>query len=98
MAAQAEGLIPPVPNHGMWAGDCAASCGIVCGCVVESLRACHRGKTMLHPKLIGGIALAALAILISGAQAFEEAKYPDLTGQWRRRATHTFRSARRTIS
>ena len=40
---------------------------------------------MLHPKLIGGIALAAFAILMSGAQAFDEASYPDLTGQWRRR-------------
>src|SRR5215467_9281167 len=40
---------------------------------------------MPYPKLIGGIALAALAILMSGAQAFAEATYTDLTGQWRRR-------------
>ena len=39
---------------------------------------------MLYPKLIGGIVLA-LATLMSDAQAFDETKYPDLTGQWTRR-------------
>jgi hypothetical protein len=33
---------------------------------------------MLYPKLIGAFALG-------GAQAFDEIKYPDLTGQWTRR-------------
>src|ERR1700730_16125489 len=40
---------------------------------------------MLDRKLIGAIALAALAISIGGAQAFEEAVYPNLKGQWNRR-------------
>jgi hypothetical protein len=40
--------------------------------------------TMLHPRLIGVIALA-FATLMSGAQAFDETKYPDLAGQWTRR-------------
>jgi hypothetical protein len=40
---------------------------------------------MLDRKLIGAIALAALAISIGGAQAFEEAVYPNLKGQWTRR-------------
>jgi hypothetical protein len=40
---------------------------------------------MLHPRLIVGIALVTLATLMSVAQAFDETKYPDLTGQWRRR-------------
>jgi hypothetical protein len=39
---------------------------------------------MLHPRLIGVIALA-FATLMSGAQAFDETKYPDLAGQWTRR-------------
>jgi hypothetical protein len=40
---------------------------------------------MLYRKLIGAIALAALAMPIVSAQAFDESKYPDLTGQWNRR-------------
>src|ERR1700736_4449928 len=40
---------------------------------------------MLDRKLIGAIALAALAMSIGGAQAFEEAMYPNLKGQWTRR-------------
>jgi hypothetical protein len=44
----------------------------------------HLEDHMLYPKLISGIVLA-LATLTSSAQAFDETKYPDLTGQWRRR-------------
>ena len=40
---------------------------------------------MLDRKLIGAIALAALAMSIGSAQAFEEAMYPNLKGQWTRR-------------
>ena len=36
-------------------------------------------------KLIGTIAvIAALSITSPGAQAFDESKYPDFVGQWRR--------------
>jgi hypothetical protein len=43
---------------------------------------------MLDRSLIGSIALmAALLMPIAGAQAFDETKYPDLSGQWRRTAT-----------
>jgi hypothetical protein len=34
-----------------------------------------------HP----GIALAVVAMSIAGAEAFDDAKYPDLKGQWNRR-------------
>src|ERR1700682_5885559 len=34
--------------------------------------------------MIGAIAVAALAMLIGGAQAFDDAKYPDWKGQWGR--------------
>ncbi len=40
---------------------------------------------MLSRKLIGAIAVATLAIPIVGAQAFDDSRYPDLTGQWNRR-------------
>jgi len=40
---------------------------------------------MSRRKLIGAAALAAFAISIGGAQAFDEAKYPDWKGQWNRR-------------
>jgi hypothetical protein len=40
---------------------------------------------MLDRSSIGAIALlAALGMTIAGAQAFDEAKYPDLSGQWHR--------------
>jgi hypothetical protein len=39
---------------------------------------------MLHRSSLGAIALAALLMTIAGARAFDDAKYPDLTGQWRR--------------
>jgi len=43
---------------------------------------------MFDRGMIGSIALsAALLLTLSGAQAFDESKYPDLTGQWRRTAT-----------
>jgi hypothetical protein len=34
---------------------------------------------------------AALALIVAAAQAFDETKYPDLKGQWRRVETGTFR-------
>jgi hypothetical protein len=40
-------------------------------------------ETMLHRNLIIGIA-AALSLSATGASAFDEAKYPDWSGQWRR--------------
>src|SRR3984893_18758446 len=39
---------------------------------------------MLHRKLIGAIALAALATPTVSAQAFDDSKYPNLKGQWTR--------------
>ena len=43
---------------------------------------------MFDRGMIGSIALsAALLLTLSSAQAFDESKYPDLTGQWRRTAT-----------
>jgi hypothetical protein len=39
---------------------------------------------MLHRSSLGAIALAALMMSIAGARAFDDAKYPDLRGQWRR--------------
>src|SRR5207244_2240679 len=45
----------------------------------------HRSKLMLDRISIGAIALAAaLGISVAGAQAHDESKYPDWTGQWRR--------------
>jgi hypothetical protein len=44
-----------------------------------------REYTMLYRKLIGAITLAALALPIGGgAQAADDAKYPDWKGQWAR--------------
>jgi len=40
---------------------------------------------MRYGKLIGAITLAAVAMPIVGAQAFDETRYPDLKGQWNRR-------------
>jgi hypothetical protein len=40
---------------------------------------------MLHRKLIGAIALAALAMPTVSAQAFDDSKYPNFKGQWNRR-------------
>ncbi len=37
---------------------------------------------MLYRSSIGAIALAAALGMVAGAQAFDEAKYPDWTGQW----------------
>src|ERR1700675_2868729 len=48
-------------------------------------RAYHREDTMLYRKLIGAIALAALAMPLGDAQAFDDAMYPNLKGQWNRR-------------
>jgi len=43
---------------------------------------------MLYRSLVGSIALTvALLVTFSSAQAFDESKYPDLSGQWRRTAT-----------
>src|ERR1700719_5234920 len=39
---------------------------------------------MLDRNLIGAIVLAALAMPAGGAQAAEDAKYPDWKGQWER--------------
>ena len=36
---------------------------------------------MFYRSLMGA---AALALAASGAQAFDQSKYPDLKGQWRR--------------
>jgi hypothetical protein len=41
---------------------------------------------------IGTLALAAaLLVPFVGAEAFDETRYPDLKGQWRRAETGTFR-------
>ena len=43
---------------------------------------------MTYRSLVGAMALTvALLVTFSGAQAFDETKYPDLSGQWRRTAT-----------
>jgi hypothetical protein len=43
---------------------------------------------MLYRSLVGAMALSvALLVTFSSAQAFDETKYPDLSGQWRRTAT-----------
>jgi len=39
---------------------------------------------MLNRSLIAMTALAALCLATAGAQAFDETKYPDWSGQWRR--------------
>ena len=40
---------------------------------------------MLHRNSIAGLALAgALLMTMAGAQAFDETKYPDWSGQWRK--------------
>src|SRR5262249_185652 len=40
---------------------------------------------MFNRSIIGSVALAAaLCMIIGGAQAFDESKYPDLKGQWQR--------------
>ena len=39
---------------------------------------------MLNRSFIATIALAALCLATAGAQAFDESKYPDWRGQWRR--------------
>ena len=39
---------------------------------------------MIKRGLVGAIALAGLLITATGAAAFEDAKYPDLKGQWYR--------------
>src|SRR6266581_7034550 len=46
----------------------------------------HLGRTfMLRRSSIGSIALAAaLLMTVPGAQALDESKYPDWSGQWRR--------------
>src|SRR5262249_17521355 len=43
-----------------------------------------QGGLMRYRDLIAAIALAALAMPIDGASAFDEAKYPNLKGQWNR--------------
>ena len=43
---------------------------------------------MLERSLIGSFAIAAALLVVSvSAQAFDETKYPDLSGQWRRTST-----------
>ena len=45
---------------------------------------------MLDRMSIGAIALAAsLCLPLAGARAFDDAKYPDLSGQWLRVNLHT---------
>jgi hypothetical protein len=45
----------------------------------------REGTPMLVRRLIrGAAAAAALAAMIGGAAAFDDTKYPDLKGQWRR--------------
>ena len=39
---------------------------------------------MLYRSSIAAIVLAALSMLVAGAQAHDESKYPDWSGQWRR--------------
>ena len=41
-------------------------------------------NNMIHRSSIAGIALAALAMTVVGAQAHDETKYPDWSGQWTR--------------
>ena len=40
---------------------------------------------MLHRQRIGAVALAVFAVSTGSAQAFDEAMYPNLKGQWTRR-------------
>ncbi len=35
-----------------------------------------------YRNLIGAVALAALSMTVTGAQAFDDTKYPDWKGQW----------------
>ena len=43
---------------------------------------------MFNRSIIGSVALAAaLCMIVGGAQAFDESKYPDLKGQWQRTGT-----------
>jgi len=39
---------------------------------------------MLYRSSIGALALAAALGMVAGAQAFDDSKYPDLSGQWKR--------------
>jgi hypothetical protein len=45
-------------------------------------RDCNRRAVMLDRGAIGAMALAAMLCAASGAWAFDDAKYPDLHGQW----------------
>ena len=50
---------------------------------------------MFNRSIIGSAALAAaLCMIIGGAQAFDESKYPDLKGQWQRTGAPRWASAR----
>jgi hypothetical protein len=50
---------------------------------------------MFNRSIIGSVALAAaLCMIIGGAQAFDESKYPDLKGQWQRTGAPRWASAR----
>ena len=50
---------------------------------------------MVNRSIIGSVALAAaLCMIIGGAQAFDESKYPDLKGQWQRTGAPRWASAR----
>lgn len=50
---------------------------------------------MFNRSIIGSIALAAaLCMIIGGARAFDESKYPDLKGQWQRTSAPRWASAR----
>ena len=50
---------------------------------------------MVNRGIIGSVALAAaLCMIIGGAQAFDESKYPDLKGQWQRTGAPRWASAR----
>src|ERR1700678_1210903 len=40
------------------------------------------GHSMLYRSLIGVAAVGAAMMMTSTAQAFDDAKYPDLSGQW----------------
>ena len=50
---------------------------------------------MFNRSIIGSVALAAaLCMIVGGAQAFDESKYPDLKGQWQRTGAPRWASAR----
>jgi hypothetical protein len=46
---------------------------------------------VLRTAIRAGVLMMTFAALASGALAFDQTKYPDLRGQWRRAETGTFR-------